>query len=395
MGFMLSTQNSTPQLFEGAQFIDFVMSDPLAGIVASLNVLGQNSVSEIRVTASATFTIINIAAAPDGKTLRIRNISTFDGILAVSGNISGASDITLTAGTFVDMVFSSVSNEWNTSGGVGGGSSEVSVETPITGDGSPGDPIGIDQTLIEINQGQVTNLIVDLTDIAGIANTAQGTANTALAAAAASVQPARLISTTAPLSGGGDLSANRTLTTSMATNRLVGRATANVGVMEEIQLGVGLSVSGGTLNRTMDGARAARTTTNFNLTNGSSVPMQWNSETFDTAAYWSAAANTRFIAPRNGYYLVLATVFLSINGVAVYDAGALYFRLNGGTDQYSEVLQVAAVEDMGLTTQNVFLLNATDYVEAMVYGGGTGTLQVVGTGNNTQSSNMCMIWLGG
>ena len=58
------------------------------------------------------------------------------------------------------------------------------------------------------------------------------------------------ITTTAPLSGGGDLSANRTLTTSMATNRLIGRGTAATGVMEEITPGAGIALSATTLNVT-------------------------------------------------------------------------------------------------------------------------------------------------
>ncbi len=58
----------------------------------------------------------------------------------------------------------------------------------------------------------------------------------------------RAINTAAPLSGGGDLSADRTLTTSMTTNRLIGRSTAATGVMEEITLGTNLSFTGTTLN---------------------------------------------------------------------------------------------------------------------------------------------------
>ena len=62
------------------------------------------------------------------------------------------------------------------------------------------------------------------------------------------VLASRSISTTGPISGGGDLSTNRTITTSMATNRLIGRGTAGTGVMEEIILGTNLSLSGTTLN---------------------------------------------------------------------------------------------------------------------------------------------------
>lgn len=68
--------------------------------------------------------------------------------------------------------------------------------------------------------------------------------------------PARLINTTAPLSGGGDLSADRTLTTSMSTNKLIGRGTAGTGVMEEITLGTNLSLTGTTLNATGGGGVA-------------------------------------------------------------------------------------------------------------------------------------------
>lgn len=62
------------------------------------------------------------------------------------------------------------------------------------------------------------------------------------------VPSSRTISTVSPLTGGGDLSANRTFSTSMATNRLIGRSTAGTGVMEEITLGTNLSYSGTTLN---------------------------------------------------------------------------------------------------------------------------------------------------
>ena len=53
---------------------------------------------------------------------------------------------------------------------------------------------------------------------------------------------------TAGLISGGTITTSGTITTAIATNKLVGRGTAGTGVMEEITLGTGLSLSGTTLN---------------------------------------------------------------------------------------------------------------------------------------------------
>jgi hypothetical protein len=55
---------------------------------------------------------------------------------------------------------------------------------------------------------------------------------------------------TAGLISGGPITVSGTITTSMNTNKLVGRGTAGTGIMEEITLGTGLSLSGTTLNAT-------------------------------------------------------------------------------------------------------------------------------------------------
>jgi hypothetical protein len=67
--------------------------------------------------------------------------------------------------------------------------------------------------------------------------------NTYLTSAVTSIATAGLIS-------GGTITGTGTITTSMATNKLVGRSTSGLGVMEEISVGTGLSLSGGTLNVT-------------------------------------------------------------------------------------------------------------------------------------------------
>lgn len=83
---------------------------------------------------------------------------------------------------------------------------------------------------------------------AGVVATVIGDVATLTIGGGSGVPTSRLINTTAPLAGGGDLTADRTLTTSMATNKLIGRATAGTGVMEEITLGTNLSFTGTTLN---------------------------------------------------------------------------------------------------------------------------------------------------
>jgi hypothetical protein len=56
------------------------------------------------------------------------------------------------------------------------------------------------------------------------------------------------VGATSPITSSGGTTP--VISTSMATNKLIGRSTAGVGVMEEITVGTGLSLSGGTLNAT-------------------------------------------------------------------------------------------------------------------------------------------------
>ena len=56
------------------------------------------------------------------------------------------------------------------------------------------------------------------------------------------------VTATSPITSSGG--ATPDISTSMATNKLIGRSTVGVGVMEEITIGTGLTLSGGTLNAT-------------------------------------------------------------------------------------------------------------------------------------------------
>lgn len=59
------------------------------------------------------------------------------------------------------------------------------------------------------------------------------------------------VTATSPITSSGG--ATPDISTSMATNKLIGRSTAGVGVMEEITIGTGLTLSGGTLNASATG----------------------------------------------------------------------------------------------------------------------------------------------
>jgi len=62
---------------------------------------------------------------------------------------------------------------------------------------------------------------------------------------------------TAGLISGGPITTTGTITTSMNTNKLVGRSTAGTGIMEEITVGSGLTLSGGTLTASGSGSGSA------------------------------------------------------------------------------------------------------------------------------------------
>jgi hypothetical protein len=70
------------------------------------------------------------------------------------------------------------------------------------------------------------------------------------------------VGATAPITSSGGTTPN--ISTSMNTNKLIGRGTAGVGVMEEITLGTNLSLSGTTLNATGGGGLKSGTATGTN-----------------------------------------------------------------------------------------------------------------------------------
>jgi hypothetical protein len=160
---------------------------------------------------------------------------------------------------------------------------------------------------------------------------------------------------TAGLISGGTITTTGTITTSMATNKLVGRSTAGTGIMEEITLGTNLSFSGTTLNAASTPLTLAATQIGFgsgaNLLTGS-ADFTWDdtSKNFtitgtigqllsntnnvwyvaqgDAGFWFTGAASTGLLGHR-GFGMDLKTNQIYTMGDAVSGSGnGTYIRVN-------------------------------------------------------------------
>ena len=148
------------------------------------------------------------------------------------------------------------------------------------------------------------------------------------------------VTVTAPLDSSGGATPN--ITTRMAGNKLIGRSTTGIGVMEEISLGTGLSFSGTTLNAsgasplTTKGDLFTYNTTNARLPIGSdthvliadsstATGLKWGSNTAATpTGYYGAFQDntTQTAASINTAYPVKFNTTDLTNGVSVVNDGS-------------------------------------------------------------------------
>lgn len=152
---------------------------------------------------------------------------------------------------------------------------------------------------------------------------------------------------TAGLISGGTITGTGTITTSMTTGKLVGRSSAGTGVMEEITVGSGLSLSAGTLTAsgasplTTKGDLYTYSTTNARLPVGldtqvlladssTSTGLKWGSNTTPTpTGYYGAWQDnvTQTAAANNvGYAMIFRTIDLA-NGISVVTDGTNLTRI--------------------------------------------------------------------
>lgn len=101
------------------------------------------------------------------------------------------------------------------------------------------------------NTGVAAGTYGDSTNVAQVTVDAKGRILTAVNVPISGIGSGTVTNVaTAGLISGGPITVTGTITTSMSTNRLVGRGTAGTGIMEEITLGTGLALAGTTLNVT-------------------------------------------------------------------------------------------------------------------------------------------------
>ena len=157
------------------------------------------------------------------------------------------------------------------------------------------------------------------------------------------------VTATSPITSSGG--ATPDISTSMATNKLIGRSTAGTGVMEEITIGSGLSLSGGTLTASGSGSSPLTTkgdlytfnTTNARLPIGldtqvliadssTSTGLKWGSNTAATPTGYYAQYQddiTQTVAVINtGYPIKFRTLDIS-NGVSVVSDSRITFANTG------------------------------------------------------------------
>lgn len=155
------------------------------------------------------------------------------------------------------------------------------------------------------------------------------------------------------------------ISTSMATNKLIGRSTAGTGVMEQITVGSGLSLSGGTLSATGSGGSVTSVgLTSSDITVGGATSPITTSGTYtltlatvnsNVGTFGDATHVGQFTV--NGKGLVTAASNVSITGFASSTLTNTHIFVGNGSNVATDV---AASGDLTLANTGAFTFNTVN-----------------------------------
>lgn len=305
-------------------------------IALKVKILGVDSLYVLPIASSTTLGGIKVGSG--------LSIDPTTGVLSATGG--GGSVISVTSGSLTPLFTVSVANP---------------TTTPVF-------------TFSQV--AQTSNLVF----AAPNGSTGDPTFRALVAADIPSLNYVSSVGATAPLTSSGGLTPN--ISTSMATNKLIGRSTAGTGVMEEISVGTGLTLSGGTLSNSLPFNTPLTTkgdiytrnaTADTRLPIGLDTQMLVADSSTTTGLKWTAqpAATptgyyamyqdglTQTIAVANtGYPIKFRTLDLS-NGVSVVSDSRITFANTGIYNlQFSVQLENSGTQEHDVT---IWLrLNGTD-----------------------------------
>jgi hypothetical protein len=310
-------------------------------------------------STSGDLTLKTLAGGVDGRPLWIHNVDpSNDLILAdeTSGfgstsdqmRLPGGVDFTLTPGCGFGLVYDGTDMRWTALDGTAGGSPLTTKgDIWVFGTTDTRLPAGTDGQVLKADSAQTTGL---------------------------SWAPA------SPLTTKGDLFGFST-----ANDRLSVGSNGQVLTADSTQA-TGIKWASASAVPTFSGARVYHNN-NQTLTNG--VPVQFNSERFDTDNYHSTVSNTsRLTAPTDGYYLIGACLYPFANPTGfAYIAFIVNRAVTGQVTIANSGIQApnAAFGRTQHALETVYKLNAGDFVEVIWFSGSSSDLIVTSfsTSNHT------------